>query len=154
STSGTATFTNLSISGAAGAFTLRFSSGSLAPATSGTITISLPVTPTALSITTQPSSSATSGLALAVQPSIQLRDASNNAAAKSGVAVTATIASGTGGTLAGATTVSTNASGVATFSNLTISGLGAYTLNFASTGLTSVTSSAINVVAAPPAAIE
>jgi hypothetical protein len=146
-TSGVATFTNLSITSAAGAFTLRFSSGSLTAATSGTITISVPGTPTALSITTQPSSSASSGVAFGVQPVIQLRDASNNAVAQSGVVVTAAIATG-GGTLGGTTTATTNASGVATFTNLSITGTdGARTISFTAPSLTSVTSNSISVSA-------
>jgi hypothetical protein len=109
-------------------------------------------TPTALSITTQPSSSATSGQPFARQPVVQLRDASNNAVAKSGVSVTASILSG-GGTLGGTTTVTTNASGVATFTNLAITGTaGSRTLSFTSSGLASATSSAISVSTAttPP----
>jgi hypothetical protein len=149
-TSGVATFTNLSITSAAGAFTLRFASGSLTPATSGTITISVPTPPTQLGITTQPSSSATTGIAFATQPVIQLRDASNNAVAQSGVVITAAIATG-GGTLGGTTTATTNASGVASFGNLSIAGTaGSRTLSFSATGLTGVTSSAIAVSDPPP----
>ena len=71
--------------------------------------------------------------------------------AQSGVVVTAAIASGTG-TLGGTATATTNASGVASFTNLSIAGSGAYTLSFSATGLTAVTSSAISVATAtvPP----
>jgi hypothetical protein len=90
-----------------------------------------------------------SGVAFPVQPVVQLRDASNNAVAKSGVSVTAALATGSG-TLGGTATITTNASGVATFTNLSVAGTGAYTLRFSATGLTPATSSSINVTAAPP----
>lgn len=104
-----------------------------------------PAPPTQLFIQTQPSATAQSGLPFAQQPIIQLRDASNNAVAKSGVAVTAAIASG-GGTLGGTTVVSTNANGVATFTNLQITGTaGTRTLSFTAAGLTSATSTGIAI---------
>jgi hypothetical protein len=78
-------------------------------------------------------------VALAPQPVVQLRDVGNNAVAQSGVSVTATIVSG-GGTLGGSATATTNASGVAAFTNLSISGAdGPRTLSFAATGLSPVT---------------
>jgi len=93
---------------------------------------------THLSITTQPSSTAQSGAVFAAQPVIQLRDANGNAVSQAGVSVTVTAS---GGTLGGTASATTNASGVATFSGLSISGLvGSYTLTFQSTGLASVTS--------------
>jgi hypothetical protein len=58
--------------------------------------------------------------------------------------VTAAVASG-GGTLGGTTTATTNASGVAQFTNLTLIGSGTFTLVFTSPGLTSATSATISV---------
>ena len=56
---------------------------------------------------------------------IQLRDANGNAVSQAGVSVTVTAS---GGTLGGTASATTNASGVATFSGLSISGLaGGYT---------------------------
>src|SRR5262249_45020169 len=112
---------------------------------SAPITVTNPLA-TYLAITTQPSSSATSGIPFAAQPVIQLRDASNNVMQQSGVAVTATIASG-GGTLNGTPTVSTDASGVATFTDLAITATtsGARTLAFSTLGDTVATSSSIAV---------
>ncbi len=145
--SGVATFTNLSIAGTIGNRTLGFSAPSLTGATSATTTIT-PGPASRLSITTQPSASAQSGVVIAQQPVLQLRDASNNAVSQSGVAVTASIATGPAGILGGATTVTTDLSGVASFANLSISGpTGSYTLGFASAGLTSATSSAITLSA-------
>lgn len=98
-----------------------------------------------LMIQTQPSSSAAVGVPFDRQPVVQLRDASGNNVARSGVAVTAAIASGDG-TLVGTATRNTDDNGRATFTNLRItSATGAHTLIFAASGHTSVTSDAINV---------
>jgi adhesin/invasin len=144
--SGVATFTNLSITGLAGNRTLQFTSGLL------TSVVSTPITITAgaasqLTITTQPSATAQSGVAFSQQPRVQLRDAAGNAVSQSGVNVTAAIASG-GGSLGGVTTVQTNASGLATFTNLSITGLvGIRTLRFTSGVLTPAVSSGISITA-------
>jgi hypothetical protein len=54
--------------------------------------------------------------------------------------------------LGGTTTIATNASGTATFTNLSLSGLaGSYTLTFAKSGLTSAVSGSISLVAGAPA---
>ncbi|HEY2378226.1 MAG TPA: hypothetical protein VGH98_19775 [Gemmatimonadaceae bacterium] len=141
--SGRAAFSNLSISGTVGARTLRFASGTLTTVVSSTVNLSAGPA-TQLSITMQPSSTAQSGVAFAQQPVVQLRDPANNAVSQSGMAVTATIASG-GGSLGGVTTITTSTTGAATFTNLAITGSGAQTLQFAAPGLTTVTSAAINV---------
>jgi hypothetical protein len=67
------------------------------------------------------------------------------------VVVTASIATGSG-SLGGTLTATTNASGVATFSNLSISSSasGSFTLSFKGTGLTSATSGAVSVTVTPP----
>jgi hypothetical protein len=100
-----------------------------------------------LDITTQPSSSATTDVAFSVQPVIQLRLPNGDPHAVADVTVTASKASGSG-TLGGTATATTNASGVATFTNLEIVGDGAHTLNFAATGYTSVVSGTVTVGAA------
>ena len=116
--SGTATFGGLTLTGPAGGYTLTFSSGALTPAASGTITLSAG-SGSKLSISTPPPASVPSGQAFGV--AVQLLDGSNNPVAQAGVTVTAAISSG-GPTLGGTTNVQTDASGVATFSNLTITG--------------------------------
>src|SRR5688572_16356660 len=149
---GTATFTNLGITGPAGSYTIQFSGPGLSPVTSATIVVGAapPGPATQLTITTQPSSSAVSGTVFSQQPVLQLRDASGNPVSQSGVTVTAAIASG-GGTLGGTATATTNASGVASFTNLSITGsAGNRTLSFSSAGLTGATSAAISITAAPP----
>ena len=141
---GVATFTNLRLDGS-GSVTLRFQTTT---PTLQVVSAAVPVAVGAASkitMTTQPTATATSGVALATQPVVQLRDAANNAVLQAGVNVTAAIASG-GGTLGGTVTVATNASGVASFTNLMITGTsGPRTLSFSATGLTSVTSNTITV---------
>lgn len=106
-----------------------------------------------LVITTQPSSSAQSGVPFAQQPRVQVRDANNNNVAVAGLAVTAEIVSGpAGATLIGVPTVSTNGNGLAVFSGLGISGpVGTYTLNFKGANLVGTTSNPINLGAGAPA---
>ena len=143
---GAATFSDLSITGPSGTYTLRFTAPGLTAVTSSGVTLGAGAA-TQLAITTQPSSTAQSGAGFAQQPVIQLRDAANNPVAQSGIAVTATIASG-GGTLGGTATATTNASGIATFTNLSITGVvGARTLAFAAPGVTGATSSTITLSA-------
>jgi hypothetical protein len=91
------------------------------------------------------------GVPFAQQPVVQLKDGTGGVLATPGIAVSVAIASG-GGTLAGTTTVSTDAQGRATFTDLAITGdPGSRTLTFTATGFTGVTSGAIDVQAAPPA---
>lgn len=145
---GAAAFTNLSITGTAGSRTLLFAAAGYVSAASQPIAVGAGP-PTALSITTQPSAEAASGVPFDRQPVLQLRDASNNPVSQAGVLVTSSIASG-GGTLGGTATVATDASGVATFTNLSITGVpGNRTLGFSAAGLTGATSSAILLGVAP-----
>jgi hypothetical protein len=126
-----------------------------------------PGTPAQLAITRQPSG-AVSGGAFAVQPVVQLRDASNQPVGQAGVVVTAVVASGGGQltgfvqadtdgdgrkqerpSLTGGTTAVTNASGIAVFADLTITGSGNHTLQFSAPSLPPVTSEVFDVAAAP-----
>src|SRR2546429_950101 len=81
--SGVASFTNLAITGPAGDRTLSFSATGLTAATSGTITITAG-TATQLSITTQPPTTAQSGVAFAPPPVGQLRGARGKPARQTG----------------------------------------------------------------------
>src|SRR5207247_3386593 len=104
-----------------------------------------------LACTTAPSSAAQSGVALAQQPVLQLEDANGNPVSQGGVVVTATL-SPAGATPSNAT-ATTNGSGVASFSGLTLTGtVGSYTLSFGATGLTPA-SAAITLSAGAAAAI-
>lgn len=152
--SGLATFSGLTLTGPAGAYTLRFETGALTPVTSGTVTLGAG-DETQLSITTPPSSSAQSGVALATQPAIQLRDAGGNPVASAGHTVTAVFATSPGGTPTLENgTATTDATGLATFSGLAISGLiGDYTLRFESGALTPATSGTISLSEGPVATL-
>lgn len=97
---------------------------------------------TQLGIATQPAA-LVSGAPLTTQPVVQLRDASGGLVVGATNAVTATL-NGSGGTLSGGTTVNA-ANGVATFKDLTITGMGSYTLSFTSGTLTAATSASITV---------
>ena len=105
---------------------------------------------TQLVLATVPSTGAQSGAALAVQPQVQLKDANGANVAEAGVQVTATIETG-GGTLGGTPTVATNASGLAVFTDLSISGtVGNRTLKFSATlagGTATVTSAQVALTA-------
>ena len=143
--SGIATYTDLAITGPTGSYTLRFTSGALTPDTSTAITIGAGAA-TKLAMVAQPSSTAQNAIAFPQQPSVQVQDAAGNPVV--GVrSVSVALLSG-GGVLGGTTTVNTDAAGLATFAGLGITGtVGARTLQFASSGLTSVTSNSINLVA-------
>ena len=117
------------------------------------ITATLVVGPASqLFLATAPSATAASGVPLAQQPVIQLRDASNQNVGQAGVAVTATL--GGTGVLGGTTVVMTNAGGQAVFTNLAITGtVGPRTLTFTSGSLTQATSGTITLGAGPAATI-
>lgn len=134
---GIATFTDLKITGLVGNFTIVFTATSLSSITSGTVTTTAGAA-TKLSVTTQPAG-AVSGVALTTQPVVRFEDLSSNPTGTGTANVVAAIASGSG-SLSGTTTKAAVA-GVATFTDLVITGTGAHTLTFTSTGLTAATSS-------------
>ncbi len=104
-----------------------------------------------LTIAVQPSSPTPSGTAFATQPVIQLEDQNGNPTPQAGVTVTATISSGPSGSLTNAT-ATTDGSGRATFSGLTLTGqVGSYTLAFSAPGLTGVNSSPFAITVGAPA---
>ncbi len=150
---GLATFTDLAITGGAGTYSIGFSAPGLGVVTSGIIGLGAGV-PTQLTITTQPSAAAQSGVVFGTQPVIQLRDAANNVVAQAGVMVTATITAPGTGTLGGTVAVLTDAGGVATFTDLRITGLvGDRTLTFTAAGLTPAISGTITLSAGPAARV-
>ncbi len=76
---------------------------------------------------------------------VQVEDSTGKALAEAGLVVTASIASGPAGTLAGAS-ATTAASGLATFAGLAISGpVGTYTLRFSTPSAAAVTSGAVTL---------
>ncbi|HWE56134.1 MAG TPA: hypothetical protein VG435_11520 [Acidimicrobiales bacterium] len=148
--SGVAAFTGCQITGTAAAGTYTFSaaaSGFSAVSSTGTVTI-IAGPATKLVITTQPSSTENSGAALAQQPTVTVEDANSNVETNvnSGTA-TASINSGSGGSIAGGGTSGSFSSGVASFGGLALNGVNAtvYTLTFIGDTLNSVASSGITM---------
>jgi hypothetical protein len=109
-----------------------------------------PPSPTALAFVTAPASSAVALAPLTPAPVVELRDAQNHAVKKAGVQVTASL---DGGTVSGTSSVTTDASGRATFSGLVLGGpAGSHQLRFASSGLTTL-SQAITLTVGPASRI-
>jgi hypothetical protein len=82
-----------------------------------------------------------------------VQDSEGNPSAQAGVAITASISSG-GGTLGGTVTVNTDASGRATFTDLSIEGApGPRTLLFIASSLTPVVSDVVALSPGNPAAL-
>jgi hypothetical protein len=100
-----------------------------------------------LRLTVQPSASAALGVPFARQPRVQLLDNLDNPVPQAGRAVSVAIATGpAGATLTGQHTRETDATGLASFADLAISGpAGTYTLSFAGADLASVTSASISL---------
>jgi hypothetical protein len=134
---GVATFSGLKINATVGTYTLSFSDGTLTPATSASLAVTLGPA-SQLVVATSPSTFTASGVVLAQQPVIDVEDSGGNldTAVTTG-AVTATIATGTGGALSAGSTANF-AAGVATFSGLTLTGVpgSVYTLSYAGDSLT------------------
>jgi hypothetical protein len=147
---GVASFSTLSLNKSGAGYTLGATSGGLAPATSATFTVN-PGVAAAIAITTVPAT-AVNGVALAPQPVVRLVDANGNTVPSNAVQVTAALASGSG--VLGGTLTANTSSGVASFSNLALTGtVGAYTISFSSGVLTSVTSGFITLSAGAPAGL-
>jgi hypothetical protein len=107
-----------------------------------------------LRLTIQPSASGELGTAFARQPQVQLLDNFGNPVSQAGRAVSVAVATGPGGaTLSGQRTRETDGAGLASFSDLAISGpAGTYTLGFTGADLASVTSSSIVLTSGDPSA--
>ena len=131
----------------AGTYTYRvvavFHSWTAQSAASGSVLVQLA---SKVVFTTQPSNTVGAGV---ITPPVTatVQDASSVAVPVAGTSVTIGIdANPSTGTLSGTLTATTNASGVATFANLSIDNSGnSYTLSASSSGLTSATSSAFNI---------
>jgi large repetitive protein len=106
-------------------------------------------TPAALSIQTQPSSSAQNGEPLQRQPVIQLQDVQGHDAARGGVVITAQL-NGGGGALIGTRQRTTDPNGRATFTDLAIVGAdGSRRLAFTASGFAGAISNEIAMRPAP-----
>lgn len=114
---GVATFTNLSITGS-GAFTLLVDGALLSSVTANVTVVS---TASQFAILAMPTTG-TDNVAFSTQPQLRLLDALGNNVLQAGVVVTASVFTGNG-TLIGTVTATTDANGIATFSNLDIDDL-------------------------------
>ena len=124
---GVATFSNLGSAGVAGtAYTITYTSGGLTVATQ-VVTVSAGAA--GRLALTRLSVGAASGAAFAVQPQVTIQDTAGNTVTSSSALVIATISAG--GTIVG-TNTATAVNGVATFSNLGITGIKgiAYTITY------------------------
>ena len=140
---GLATFDNLSIN-LAGAKELTASSGVLTSAVSTSFTISAGGA-TQLVFVQEPTN-AVAGATISPAVTVQLKDALGNNVPTSGVSVAMAISSGTGA-LSGTTPQSTDATGLATFDNLSINLAGAKELTASSGVLTSAVSTSFTISA-------
>lgn len=113
-------------------------------------------TATKLGIVTQPPSNTTSGDALTSQPVIEILDANDNRVTTSTATVGCSVHAGSNATLSPSSPSAVAVAGVASFSGLVIFDQdgGASTLDFASSGLTGVTSSSITVAPPVPAQLQ
>ena len=132
---GVAAFSGISLSGTAGVtYTLSFTRNTTVLATQDVAVLA--GDPVRLNLNTA-GAGARAGLALTTQPVVGLRDAAGNAATTSGVLVSAAVSAG--GTLTNVS-ATTNASGIATFTGLTLAGrTNTYTVTYTSGSLGSAT---------------
>lgn len=144
--SGTATFSGLALTATVGTYTLTFSDPGFTAVVSSSFSISSG-TASKLVITVAPSTTAQSGVALAVQPTVSIEDAAGNVVSTDTSTVTARITSGGVSLTNGAKTA---VAGVAAFSGLAINALaGPYTITFTDGTLTAAVSATINVTVGP-----
>ena len=130
--SGVATFTNLTFAGTATTnYTLTFAATGYTSQTSSSFSVGVGAA-TKLVLTTS-AATAKYGQAFATQPVVKVQDAGSNVVTASSAVVTASLSSGT---VVG-TGNATSSSGVATFSGLGITGVpGSYTVTYSSGSLT------------------
>ncbi len=147
---GVATFSNLGIDSAGTGYTLSAAATGLVSAESNRFNI-LTGPPATIGIVTQPSSTVQNGVPFPTPPSVVVRDQSGNAV--SGQVVTASLASGSGISLFGAS-ATTNSSGVATFGGISASGTaGTFSLHFQAGSAVSAATGSITLTAGAPASV-
>ncbi|MBK6404037.1 MAG: hypothetical protein IPF66_02780 [Holophagales bacterium] len=142
--SGLATFDDLSID-LAGSKVLTAASAGLTSAVSSSFTIT--AGPASQLAYVQPPTPTAPGATITPAVTVQLQDAAGNPVSFGGTTITLSLTSGNG-TLSGTTSQPTNASGLATFADLSIDLAGSKVLTAASAGLASAVSSAFSITAA------
>jgi subtilase family serine protease len=142
---GVATFSSATLD-KAGTYALQATDGSLTSATSDSFSITA-AAPAQLAFVQQPSS-ATAGNDITPSITVDIKDQFGNLVSSSTSSITLSAESGPG-SLSGTTTeAATN--GIATFSSVSLTTAGTYTLQASSSGLTSAISSSFNVTAPVP----
>jgi len=130
--SGVASFSGLSLVGVTGSYQLRFRMNALTADAAAATTLGVGPA-TGLAIATQPSVTADNAQPLATQPAVRVVDAGGNTVPSSGAMITASLTGSGGPVLTNAS--ATASAGVATFGNLTLTGLvGSYRLRFSGVG--------------------
>jgi hypothetical protein len=155
---GIATFSNLTASNA-GTFTLSAASPNLTSAISAGFTISAPgggtpPPPAKLAFSQQPSNAST-GAAISPAVTVVVEDGNGNTVTTATNPVTVALATGTGLT---GTLTATPQNGIATFSNLSVSNAGKYTLSATSPNLVAANSTSFTITSpgggTPPPAVK
>jgi hypothetical protein len=142
---GAANFSGFAINAPAGSYSIIFSDGTLASATTVAQTVVGAGAAAKLGIATQPSATASAGTVLAQQPVVDIQDSGGNTITSNTSTVTATLTPATGSVVNGTAIA---VAGIATFSNLTLNAsAGPYTLTFTDGALTSAVSTTITVSA-------
>ena len=157
---GVFTFTGCSIDKIGAGYTLTATDGSLTPATSSAITVSVG-SAYQLAFSTQPVGGVAEATNFVTQPKVTVQDAGGNTVTADTGSVTLGIGSystansgSTQGSLSCTSTTVSAVAGVATFANCKISGTaaaGTYTLSASRSGLNSGTSSGLSILAGTPA---
>jgi len=142
---GVATFSNLVLN-TSGTYTLTVTDGSLTPATSSGITVTQPSTQ--LAYFAQPGNITAGGTLSRVV--VEIENSSGNLVTTDTSSVTIAIASGPAGAVLGGTTTVAATFGIATFSTLTLTKAGTYTLIATDGSLTPATS--VSFAVSPAAA--
>lgn len=150
--SGVASFTTLALNALVGTYTLTFSDGSLTSAVSSSITVTVGAA-SQLVVTTKPSATAASGVALAQQPVVKVEDSGGNVVTSLATgSVTAAIYSGAGGAVSAGASAPISG-GVAVFTGLTLTGVvgTTYTLVYSGASLSVVDTAKVLVGSAQAA---
>jgi hypothetical protein len=142
---GVATFNDVVVD-SAGTYTLEATDGSLTAGTSSSFTVNPPTSlPAAQLAFLQQPTNVTSGSTISPSVTVEVEDANGNVVTTNDSDVTLTLLGGSG-TLEGTATAAA-VNGVATFSNLSVSSAGTYTLQATDGSLTSAASASFTVTA-------
>lgn len=147
---GVARFTDLALQGTAGGRSLQFSSGTLTPVQSAAIELAAGPASAITLLGSAPR--VRSGIAAGTAVSAQLRDRDGNAVALRGRRVVAALSGGLGSTTVTGTAATTDSSGRAVFTALTVSGIaGARTLTITADSIDTPVTTTLTLAGGAPA---